>query len=66
MPIVVKASGLAAGKGAVVAMTVEEALHALDAALNQGWVGGWVGRPDSQQSSQPWPCHSLLPDTCCL
>lgn len=40
MPIVVKASGLAAGKGAVVAMTVEEALHALDAALNKGWVGG--------------------------
>lgn len=29
-PIVVKADGLAAGKGVIVAMTVEEALHAVD------------------------------------
>jgi phosphoribosylamine--glycine ligase len=32
-PIVVKASGLAAGKGAVVCMTVEDALEAVDAML---------------------------------
>lgn len=32
-PIVVKASGLAAGKGAVVCMTVEEALHAIRSIL---------------------------------
>ncbi len=32
-PIVIKADGLAAGKGVVVAMTVEEALAALDAVL---------------------------------
>ena len=34
-PIVVKASGLAAGKGAVVCMTEQEALEALDAMLSE-------------------------------
>ncbi|GGH83055.1 phosphoribosylamine--glycine ligase [Pullulanibacillus pueri] len=34
VPIVIKADGLAAGKGVTVALTMEEALHALDDALN--------------------------------
>ncbi|MEX2468083.1 MAG: phosphoribosylamine--glycine ligase [Gemmatimonadota bacterium] len=38
-PIVVKASGLAAGKGAVVCMTEEEALDTLDAMLSEGSFG---------------------------
>jgi phosphoribosylamine---glycine ligase len=38
-PIVVKADGLAAGKGVVVARTVEEALRAIDAMLVEGAFG---------------------------
>ena len=38
-PIVVKTDGLAAGKGVVVAMTVDEALAAIDAALVAGQFG---------------------------
>ena len=38
-PIVVKADGLAAGKGVVVAATVEEAIAAIDAALVDGGFG---------------------------
>ncbi|WP_017729196.1 phosphoribosylamine--glycine ligase [Halalkalibacterium ligniniphilum] len=38
-PIVIKADGLAAGKGVVVAMTVEEAIKALDEMLNQQQFG---------------------------
>ncbi|WP_420345295.1 phosphoribosylamine--glycine ligase [Pelagibius sp.] len=38
-PIVVKADGLAAGKGVTVAMTEEEALAAIDAALSEGAFG---------------------------
>lgn len=38
-PIVVKADGLAAGKGVTVAMTEDEALAAVDAALSQGAFG---------------------------
>ena len=38
-PIVVKADGLAAGKGVTVAMTVEEALAAVDAAMAGGAFG---------------------------
>jgi phosphoribosylamine---glycine ligase len=39
-PIVVKADGLAAGKGVVVAATVEEAHRAVDAMLGEGRFGG--------------------------
>ncbi|TPE69988.1 phosphoribosylamine--glycine ligase [Halalkalibacterium halodurans] len=39
-PIVIKADGLAAGKGVVVAMTNEEAIAALDDMLNQDKFGG--------------------------
>lgn len=39
-PIVVKADGLAAGKGVTVAMTVEEACAAVDAAMVDGAFGG--------------------------
>jgi phosphoribosylamine--glycine ligase len=39
MPIVVKADGLAAGKGVVVAATVAEAQEAVDAALGEGRFG---------------------------
>ena len=38
-PIVIKADGLAAGKGVVVAMTVPEALHAIDMMLSDNTVG---------------------------
>jgi phosphoribosylamine--glycine ligase len=38
-PIVVKADGLAAGKGVVIARTVDEALEAVDAAMVQGRFG---------------------------
>ncbi|KAJ1695674.1 hypothetical protein LUZ63_012372 [Rhynchospora breviuscula] len=38
-PIVVKADGLAAGKGVVVAMTLDEALSAIDSMLVQGSFG---------------------------
>ncbi|WP_299397019.1 phosphoribosylamine--glycine ligase [Pelagibius sp.] len=38
-PIVVKADGLAAGKGVTVAMTEDEALAAIDAALSEGAFG---------------------------
>ncbi|MEQ8440578.1 MAG: phosphoribosylamine--glycine ligase [Alphaproteobacteria bacterium] len=38
-PIVVKADGLAAGKGVTVAMTVDEALRAVDAAMLDGAFG---------------------------
>ncbi|HAJ20354.1 MAG TPA: phosphoribosylamine--glycine ligase, partial [Rhodospirillaceae bacterium] len=38
-PIVVKADGLAAGKGVTVAMTVQEALDAVDAAMVNGIFG---------------------------
>jgi phosphoribosylamine--glycine ligase len=38
-PVVVKADGLAAGKGVTVATTVEEALAAVDAAMRQGTFG---------------------------
>ena len=38
-PIVVKADGLAAGKGVVVAMTVDEALEAVDAAMVENRFG---------------------------
>jgi phosphoribosylamine--glycine ligase len=36
-PIVVKADGLAAGKGVVVAMTLDEALAAVDMMFEGGW-----------------------------
>jgi phosphoribosylamine---glycine ligase len=39
-PVVVKADGLAAGKGVVVAATVEEALEAVDAAMVERRFGG--------------------------
>ncbi len=39
-PIVIKADGLAAGKGVVVAMTLDEALAAIDAAMDKGAFGG--------------------------
>jgi phosphoribosylamine--glycine ligase len=52
-PIVVKTSGLAAGKGVIVAQTVDEALAAVDAMLTEGVFGsagarvvvviGWEG-----------------------
>ena len=42
-PIVVKASGLAAGKGAVVCRTVEEAVHAVDSMLGD-FTFGEAGR----------------------
>uniref|UniRef100_A0A2C9V5G8 phosphoribosylamine--glycine ligase n=1 Tax=Manihot esculenta TaxID=3983 RepID=A0A2C9V5G8_MANES len=38
-PIVIKADGLAAGKGVVVAMTLEEAYEAVDSMLVEGVVG---------------------------
>lgn len=38
-PIVIKADGLAAGKGVVVAMTLEEALAAIDEMMNQAKFG---------------------------
>ncbi|GAE29492.1 phosphoribosylamine--glycine ligase [Alkalihalobacillus hemicellulosilyticus] len=38
-PIVIKADGLAAGKGVTVAMTEEEAIQALDSMLNDGAFG---------------------------
>ena len=38
-PVVVKADGLAAGKGVTVAATLEEALEAVDAAMGQGAFG---------------------------
>ena len=38
-PLVIKADGLAAGKGVVVAQTTEEALHAVDRMLVQGAFG---------------------------
>jgi phosphoribosylamine---glycine ligase len=38
-PIVIKADGLAAGKGVVVAMSLEEAHHAIDAMLRDNWMG---------------------------
>ena len=38
-PIVVKASGLAAGKGVIVATTVEEACAAVDSMLLEGTFG---------------------------
>ncbi|BAB04353.1 phosphoribosylglycinamide synthetase [Halalkalibacterium halodurans C-125] len=40
VPIVIKADGLAAGKGVVVALTNEEAIAALDDMLNQDKFGG--------------------------
>ena len=40
VPIVVKADGLAAGKGVTVAMSVEEACDAVDAAMVDGAFGG--------------------------
>src|SRR5690606_597858 len=43
-PVVVKASGLAAGKGAVVCMTLEEAHAALDSMLGPDAVFGEAGR----------------------
>lgn len=43
-PIVVKADGLAAGKGVVVAATVEEAVEALDAMMRKGSLGGDAAR----------------------
>jgi len=43
-PVVVKASGLAAGKGAVVCMTMEEAHAALDSMLGPDAVFGDAGR----------------------
>ncbi len=43
-PVVVKASGLAAGKGAVVCMTLEEAHVALDSMLGPDAVFGEAGR----------------------
>ena len=42
-PVVVKASGLAAGKGAVVCMTMEEAVDALDSMLGPNAVFGEAG-----------------------
>ncbi|MEQ9490239.1 MAG: phosphoribosylamine--glycine ligase [Alphaproteobacteria bacterium] len=39
-PIVIKADGLAAGKGVTVAMTVDEACAAVDAAMVEGAFGG--------------------------
>ncbi len=41
-PIVVKADGLAAGKGVVVAMTLDEAHAAVDACLNAGIAGACI------------------------
>ncbi|SEU01769.1 phosphoribosylamine--glycine ligase [Salinibacillus kushneri] len=38
-PIVIKADGLAAGKGVIVAMTLKEAMDALDQFMNQGQFG---------------------------
>jgi phosphoribosylamine--glycine ligase len=38
-PIVIKADGLAAGKGVVVAMTLEEAHEAIDACW---WTTSWA------------------------
>lgn len=38
-PVVVKASGLAAGKGVIVAQSVDEANHAIDAILSEGIFG---------------------------
>ena len=46
-PIVVKADGLAAGKGVTVAMTVDEALAAVEACL-----GGAFGAPAPRSSSR--------------
>ncbi len=43
-PIVVKTDGLAAGKGVVVAMTIDEALAAIDAAM----VGGVFGKAGAE------------------
>jgi hypothetical protein len=44
-PIVVKASGLAAGKGVVVAQSVEEACAAVDSMLLEGVFGDAGGYP---------------------
>ncbi|XP_023549409.1 phosphoribosylamine--glycine ligase-like [Cucurbita pepo subsp. pepo] len=43
-PIVIKADGLAAGKGVIVAMTLEEAYEAVDAMLVEGAFGSAGGR----------------------
>ncbi len=43
-PIVIKADGLAAGKGVIVAMTLEDAYEAVDSMLIKGVLGLLVAR----------------------
>ena len=68
-PIVVKADGLAAGKGVVVAQSVEEALAAVDAMMldrqirrrrrRAGNRGGTVRRGDQLLCPGRWQAHAL-------
>ena len=57
-PIVVKASGLAAGKGAVVCETVEEAVQALESMMADRSSGKQGGRSSSRSSCGGRRCRS--------